>query len=544
MRVPIGRPISNVQIHVLDDSLNQVPIGVPGELFIGGLCLAREYVNRPELTSTRFIDTPLQINSSPRLYKTGDLVRWLSDGNIEYLGRLDSQVKIRGFRIELGEIEHRLGAHKDVVDVVVKTVDIAGETQLAAYYTVGDGLIGDDTELRRYLLDKLPEYMVPSFFLKMEKIPLNSSGKADRKMLPDPKSMIKEMVLEPPSSELEHKLSELWKQILSLECVGRNQNFFELGGTSLSVVTMLLSVKNQFPNGNVSQVNFYNEPTIEGLSKLVLTNPSLESNSIRNLSSNHPSESDITIICCPYAGASTSIFQSLPDHLDASKKKVAVLAVLLPGNEIGDVVESELSIQEIADNAAKDVINLKASNIVVYGHCVGGLLAFELARRIEDQGLTIHALVVGGSLPFPKLFTILPISNPWRFVSDRQLTNLIKKWGGAVDGITNEVRYFLTKNFRKDVKAAFLYQKKLGNIRSVSGPIVCIFSKDDPLTRGYTKKYLMWNKFSKNVHLVTIENGKHYFVGEKAGLVSSILLQVVENINHLQHSNHTRVVVN
>jgi len=231
--VPIGRAIANTQIHILDKQCHPVPPGVAGELFIGGIQVGRGYLNRDELTEDRFIDDPFRPGG--RLYKTGDLARFMPDGNVEYLGRLDHQVKVRGLRIELGEIEAVVGQHDAVREVVVVARENRPGQQMLVGYVVGDGI--DIEALRRHALKVLADYMVPSEWVVMDAFPLNASGKVDRKRLPAPALAPKRDRLE-PSSNAEMRIVAAWKQVLDHDEIGSSDTFFDVGGTSLSVIRL------------------------------------------------------------------------------------------------------------------------------------------------------------------------------------------------------------------------------------------------------------------------------------------------------------------
>jgi amino acid adenylation domain-containing protein len=237
---PIGRPIDNIQVYILDGDLQPVPIGVPGELHIGGAGLARGYLNRPELTAEKFIPNPFSQADSGRLYKTGDLVRYLPDGNIEFLGRIDQQVKIRGFRIELGEIEAVLSLHSQVREaVVIVRIEPAGK-RLVAYIVPKSEPIAT-SELRSFLSDKLTEFMVPSAFVMLDSLPLTPNGKIDRKALANLEQAHSELdTIVAPRTPVEEMLVGIWAEILGLEAVGIHHNFFELGGHSL-LATQVIS---------------------------------------------------------------------------------------------------------------------------------------------------------------------------------------------------------------------------------------------------------------------------------------------------------------
>jgi amino acid adenylation domain-containing protein len=241
--IPIGKPIANTRIYILDSRLPHVqPIGVVGELCVAGDGLARGYLNRPELTAEKFNRSYNTGISPGKIYKTGDLARWLPDGNIEFLGRRDNQVKIRGFRIELGEIETRLVSHPAIEEAVVTTVEGVGgdrPLELCAYIvTREEGL--ENIQIKDYLLRSLPEYMIPSYFQQLEKIPLTHSGKVDRKALPLPgrsRSHSTAAYVE-PATELEKIVAQTWKEVLEIETVGLDDNFFELGGNSLNIIQL------------------------------------------------------------------------------------------------------------------------------------------------------------------------------------------------------------------------------------------------------------------------------------------------------------------
>ncbi|MEG4530219.1 amino acid adenylation domain-containing protein [Microcoleus sp. D2_18a_D3] len=247
--VPLGLPIANTQIYILDSYLQPVPIGVAGELYIGGDNLARGYLNRPELTAEKFIPNPFDTQAKTRLYKTGDLARYLPDGNIEFIGRIDGQVKIRGFRIELGEIEAVLGQHPDIAQaVVVAREDEMAQKRLVAYLISEQKQAPTHKEIRNFLTSKLPEYMVPSAFVILKSFPLTSNGKVDRRALPAPDEMRPELTgnFVAPRTNIEEVLAAIWAEVLKLEKVGIYDNFFELGGHSLLATQVISRVRQAF----------------------------------------------------------------------------------------------------------------------------------------------------------------------------------------------------------------------------------------------------------------------------------------------------------
>jgi amino acid adenylation domain-containing protein len=264
-RIPIGRPISNTQIYILDSNLQSLPVGIPGELHIGGAGLARGYLNRPELTQEKFIPNPFSNYPDSRLYKTGDLARYLPDGNIEYLGRIDNQVKIRGFRIELGEIETVLKQHSQVQSsVIIDQEDTSGNKRLVAYIVPQKETTPTPNELRQFLKEKLPDYMIPSAFVIMESLPLTPNGKIDRRALPET-NLCGEIELNfvAPRNLEEEILAKIWSQVLRVEPVGIYDNFFELGGDSILTIQIItrarkagleLTPKQLFTHQNIAEL--------------------------------------------------------------------------------------------------------------------------------------------------------------------------------------------------------------------------------------------------------------------------------------------------
>jgi acyl-coenzyme A synthetase/AMP-(fatty) acid ligase/acyl carrier protein len=264
---PIGRPLPNTSVHVLDAELRPVPIGVPGELHVGGVQLAAGYWNRPELSAQKFIDHPFQ--RGERLYKTGDRVRWLAEGEIEFLGRIDEQVKIRGVRIEPGEIEALLARHRAVREAVVLARDDGGgEARLVAYVVAQDAAAGLRDELRAALRGQLPEAMVPSHFVMLDALPLTPNGKIDRQRLPAPEAALPRREYVRARNRLEEILAGTWAEVLGVERVGIEDNFFELGGHSLNAMQIVSRLHREL-RVELPVAELFAAPTIASLSARV-----------------------------------------------------------------------------------------------------------------------------------------------------------------------------------------------------------------------------------------------------------------------------------
>ncbi|MEM1391731.1 MAG: amino acid adenylation domain-containing protein [Cyanobacteria bacterium P01_H01_bin.150] len=269
--IPIGRPISNTQLYILDQYGQPVPIGVPGELYIGGEGVARGYLNRPELTSERFIQNPFDGSKSQRLYKTGDLARYRDDGNIEYIGRIDNQVKVRGFRIELGEIEAIINAHPQVKQaVVIVKEDINNDKRLVAYVIFEE--LTTAKELREYLKSQLPEYMVPSAFVTLDTLPLTPNGKVDRKALQtadtDADTIERENEYVAPRTESEETIANIFAEVLSVKNVGIHDNFFSLGGHSLLATQLISKLRVAF-SSEIPLRTVFESPTVAELEPIL-----------------------------------------------------------------------------------------------------------------------------------------------------------------------------------------------------------------------------------------------------------------------------------
>jgi amino acid adenylation domain-containing protein len=273
--VAIGRPIANTQLYVLDRALQPVPVGVPGELYIGGDGVARGYLNRPELTAERFIPNPF---APGRLYKTGDLARHLPDGNLEYLGRLDSQVKIRGFRVEPGEIESLLTQHSAVRESAVVVREFStNDVRLIAYFVAdGEGAVDLD-ELREFLRQQLPDHMIPSAFVNMDALPLTPNGKIDRQGLPTPESLLPQArgSFVSPQTDAEKVIAREWQEALQVDRVGVDDNFFDLGGHSLLVISLRDRLADQFER-DITPVDLFRYPTVVSLAKFLTAAPDAE----------------------------------------------------------------------------------------------------------------------------------------------------------------------------------------------------------------------------------------------------------------------------
>jgi amino acid adenylation domain-containing protein len=394
--VLLGRPIANTQFYILGQALQPVPIGVAGELHIGGDGLARGYLNRPELNVDKFIPNPFGNAPGARLYKTGDLCRYRADGNIEYLGRMDQQVKIRGFRIELGEIESVLAKHPNILNVVAAArEDVPGNKTIVAYLVLRQKPAPTTAELRALLTQILPDYMVPGVYITLPSLPLTPNGKIDRNALPAPdKNRLDQVVrFEAPSTSAEVALTKIWCKLLGVEQVGIHENFFAIGGNSLLAIRMIHEIKRQIaPNMPVRMP--FQFPTIQELAKALLTQKLAERKpELIQLQAGNRAPEVFLII----DGDSVGLFK-LSRFMD---KELRLYASVVPLPEAALKASAKKQFSELPrmeDLAAYHVALIKnhqtTGPIVLVGHCFAGKLAFEVAHQLQAIGMRVDAVLM------------------------------------------------------------------------------------------------------------------------------------------------------
>jgi amino acid adenylation domain-containing protein len=388
-RVTIGRPIANTRIYLLDENLRPVPIGVTGELHLAGAGLARGYLNRPELTATAFICDPFAATMSGRLYKTGDLARYLPDGDIEYLGRIDNQVKVRGFRIELGEIETVLRGHDSVGEVVV----VAREGKLLAYVVPSATNSFDIarlwSELRDLIKARLPEYMLPAIFIELDALPLTPNGKVDRRALPaaDESRPDLEQSYVAPRDQLEEQLATLWANVLQLKLVGVRDNYFELGGNSLLAARLFAHIENRLGR-HLPLATLFQFPTIEQLANHLRGPDTAKLWS--SLVAIQPEGSQPPLFCVHAAGANVLIYRPLSRHLGNDQPLYALQAQGLDGR-----TPPLTTVEDMARLYVEEMRAFQADGpYFLLGASFGGLVIYEMAQQLLAQGQQVALLAM------------------------------------------------------------------------------------------------------------------------------------------------------
>ena len=380
--VPIGQPIANTQVYILDAYLQPTPAGVAGELYIGGDGLARGYLNQPGLTAERFIPHPFGAEVGARLYKTGDLARYLKDGQIEFLGRSDQQVKVRGFRIELGEIEVVLSGHQAVREaVVVVREDRAEDKRLTAYVVAQAGQTVEVGTLRSYVQEKLPEYMVPASFVLLDEVPMTPNGKVDRRALPAPERVRQESEnnLPGPRDAVEVQLTHIWEEVLNVKPVGLHDNFFDLGGHSLLAVALMTRIETVF-GVKLPLAGLFQGGTVESLG--VMLRQQSGSMFESSLVPIQPSGSRRPLFCIHPGGGNIVGYMELARHLDQDQPVYGLQSRGLNGE-----AEPLTRIESMAAHYIEAIRAVQPEGpYLLAGQSSGGILAFEMARQLDKRG--------------------------------------------------------------------------------------------------------------------------------------------------------------
>ena len=396
LSIPIGRPIANTQLFVLDKYLSPTPVGVPGELYIAGDGVAQGYLNRPELTEERFIPNPFSDDQEARLYKTGDRVRYLPDGNLEFLERQDHQIKLRGYRIELGEIEALLTQCAGIQEAVAcLREDIDGDKRLVAYVVAQRITRPTENELRNFLKAKLPDYMMPSAFVFLDRLPLTANEKVDRGALPAPGEHENQdsRIHAVPRNVVEVQLKHLWEQLLGVSAIGLDDNFFDLGGHSLLAVQLMGRIKQLFDRDLPLDVLWHGRGTIRCLAQMLLED-SAEPIWSRPVAI-RPGGKKLPLFCLPVAGGHLFNYFDLSAFIDPDRPVYGLPSVGADGRR-----PALTSIEAIAAHSIEQMRDIQSKGPYhLAGYCSGGVIAFEMALQLQAQGEEVAFLGLIDSLP-------------------------------------------------------------------------------------------------------------------------------------------------
>ncbi|GAA3026763.1 amino acid adenylation domain-containing protein [Streptosporangium longisporum] len=546
--LPIGSPMPGALVRVLDDDLRPVPAGVPGEIFLGGDRLARGYLNRPALTADRFLPDPYGAPGT-RMYRTGDLGRWLPGGELEFLGRRDLQLKVRGYRVEPGEIEAVLAEHPGVAHAVV---ELRGG-RLVAYLVApaaggrasngatpngavadgavlggatlngdaaADGAVLSGAELRSWLAQRLPDYMVPARYLWLDELPLKSHGKVDRSRLPDPGAEAPSAGSVPPETPLEETVAAIWADVLEVERVGALDDFFDLGGHSLLAMRVIARLRKEVPGRVPTVLELFKNRTVRDLARLLESGDEGAAGLLHRLTPARTASA--TMVCVPFGGGSAVVYQPLADELPADW---ALYSVAVPGHELG---ERSRPFDEVARECADEILAGIKGSLILYGHCgLGVMLVTEIARHLEEAGRPVDAIYLGGVFPFARpgrglgrLGTLMD-----RLTSDQGRINALAAAGLDVEEFERDQLKLIIENRRNGTRTAERYFTRLfeEDTRPFQAPIISVVGERDPATEFYQERYREWRHLSGTAACVVLDEAGHFFVKYRARELADIL---------------------
>jgi amino acid adenylation domain-containing protein len=522
--VTVGRSLRNVNTYVLDENLALVPLGSPGEIAFSGVCVGRGYINDEERTRQAFVPDPFRAGT--RMYRTGDFGRWLPEGRIEYLGRRDEQVKIRGFRIEIGEIENKLLTMPGVREAAVVIDDGTGDLRnLVAFFAGHDDLPAE--RVRDFLATLLPDYMVPTYFHQMERLPLTENGKIDKKALVRLAGTLGHggAAYAAPTTPAEQRLAMLWAEVLGvpLERIGRTDNFFELGGTSLAAVRLLVRLDRA-----LSLKDLVGSPVLADLAAVLDTRGEggaapAATGLLQPLAA--PRAPHHTLVCFPYAGGNAVNFRSLAAELE--RDGFAVEAVELPGHDLADSGEEMLDVPGIARRVRDEIVARVTTPVLIWGHCAGAAAALETARLLERAGRPVERVFIGALLPAEPDALRAEIAE----TSAADTTTLLS-WLRAdnayveLDALKPERADVVGRAYRHDVLVANSHLVRLHEDREryrLDAPVDVVVAHDDASTAGWADVYGGWKTVSDRVALLELAQGGHYFVSTRPAETAHVI---------------------
>jgi amino acid adenylation domain-containing protein len=495
--VAIGRPVDNTTLYVLNKKMVPMPIGLSGELYIGGVGLSPGYFNLPAKTAEQFVPDPFSKEPGQRLYKTGDLVRYLPDGNLVFLDRADSQVKIRGFRIELGDIESALSRFDGMKEnVVIVRKDSTGEKMLAAYYILKEGSVTDHQEIRRFLAGLLPDYMIPSAYIRMDEFPLTANNKIDRKALPEPEitntTPAKEYVT--PLTMTEQKLAAIWSSLLKLKKIGVHDNFFEIGGHSMIAVSLILKIEKEL-GIRLPLATLFERSTIQQLAEII--DRKSEPMGWRSLVPIRPEGSKKPIFLVHGLGLNVLLYSALVNHLDPDLPVYGLQAKGLDGKE-----KPLQTVEDIARYYISEIMTVDPDGpYAIAGFSLGGRIAYEMAQQLT---------VLGKKVAFLGLF-----DTPVNEISSVESILFGKKsmLRYMMNYIQWNIRYFFRDS--EESKLTIISRRWKGLMKKLSG-IDIKLDKKELVSKGAKREL---PRYLRQVHRANMKADKNYITKPYPGNV-------------------------
>jgi amino acid adenylation domain-containing protein len=524
-RVPLGRPISNVRVYVVDEHLSPVPLGAPGVIAFAGICVGRGYINDPERTALAYLADPHY--QGQRLYLGGDYGRWQPDGKLEFLGRRDTQVKISGFRIEIGEIENTLLRVPGVRDGAVVVAGRPDHGQrLVAFYSGPQPLEAD--ALRDRLARSLPGYMIPSAFRWQERLPLTANSKIDVKTLTALAAGLEAggHDYSAPATPTERRLAAAWAKVLGIPPaqVGRHDNFFDLGGTSLSAVKLAITLDRA-----VSLKDLTRRPVLADLAGLVDGRSERRSGLLQSLLE-PDSGRDTALVCFPYAGGNAVNFQSMARALRSSG--LAVYAAELPGHDLAAENEPFVSIGQVVEQACAEITRLQVRRVLLWGHSSGAAFAVATARKLGEAGVDVQRVFLAAQLPGDAKGRRASITE-LTARSNAEIAAELTSDGGSAEfraelgELDAAHAQQIGAAYRHDCVSAHRWiADALDSPPTVklSAPVTVVVAADDPYTAGSRQRYRDWQVLADHVDLHELPDGGHYFLRTRPAQAAQAVL--------------------
>ncbi len=497
--LPIGKPIYNTQMYVVDKYMKPVPVGVIGELCIAGTNVGQGYLNNPDLTAEKFVDNPF---GNGKLYRTGDNAYWREDGNIIFCGRIDGQIKLNGQRLEVGEIESVVSAVAEVESVAVAVRKMGQKDVLVAFYT---GKQNAESKIKNHCREKLPKYMVPTFIVQLDAMPLNRSGKLDRRALSEIEVKLYEDEVQAPINDTERYICRVFEDVLSEKSIGRNSDFFEIGGTSYSMISLL----SEDGFENITSADFMKNPTPALLATLLKEKPRKAAEYIETLYI--PENPEQSLVLLPFAGGGAEAYSNLVASIKKQSDNTAIYFI----RYLHSVKECEKAADEIDET-------LSNTNILVYSHCVGSAVALEIIKKLEENNCQVKHYFAGASVPS----AASKGKNIWNKVSDNALKTVLSKAGAKLDKLSDENLTQLLQKFRNDTDFANMSYFEFDG--RISTPVTLVLSKKDFFTLNYRKAEKLWSRYANDIRGIHfIDSKNHYFQTTDSGLITEIIFKTI-----------------
>ncbi|MDT7708826.1 MAG: hypothetical protein QOG20_4433 [Pseudonocardiales bacterium] len=525
-RVPLGPPVQNVTVHVVDEHLQPVPLGAPGAIVFSGVCVGRGYVNDPERTRAVFVADPH--HEGRRLYLAGDYGRWLPEGKLEFLGRRDTQVKISGFRIEIGEIENTLLRAPGVHDGAVVVAERAnGSRYLVAVYAGPRPVAADDLQDR--LGKSLPAYMVPSAFHWRESLPLTANGKIDRKALA---ALARELDVavederHAPRTPTERRLAAAWAEVLGIpqEQIGRRDHFFDRGGASLSAVKLAITLDRA-----VSLTDITRQPALADLAALVDGRSARRSGLLQTLSGPDDGQAGM-LVCFPYAGGNAVNFRPLALALRGSG--LTVCAVELPGHDVTAESEPFAPMAQVIDQVVGEIVRRDPARILLWGHSSGTAFALAAARTLQEREVDVARVFLGAQLlgdASDRRAAAIELNGQ----SDAEIAAELSRSSGyaGLGELDAQRAARVGAGYRHDCVSAHRYLADALDAPPVvrlTAPVTVVVADDDPITAGFPRRHLDWRLLAEHVDLYQLAGGGHHFLRTRPAEAAQAVLRAAE----------------